>query len=314
MKKHIILAAALLMTAASVYSCSDKKTSSESSSAVTTTAPETTEEITTETTTAAETEPTTEQVTAPQQEVGYEGMEAVYADEVTEGEYDITVDSSSSMFKITECKLTVSGGSMTAKMTMSGSGYEYLFMGTGEEAAKADESEYIREEEADGVISFTVPVEALDKEIDCAAFSKRKEQWYDRKLVFRADSLPQGACLVNNYTPTSALHLEPGEYTCEVTLEGGSGKASVESPALITVVDALSANARIVWSSDKYDKMVMEGATYIPDIVDGHSVFTIDIMGFDYKMPVGAETTAMSQPHMIDYTLYFDSSTIKKCE
>ena len=40
----------------------------------------------------------------------------------------------------------------------------------------------------------------------------------------------------------------------------------------------------------------------------------IDVIGFDYNMPVKAETTAMSEPYMIDYTLYFDSSTIEKCE
>ena len=51
---------------------------------------------------------------------------------------------------------------------------------------------------------------------------------------------------------------------------------------------------------------------YTPEIVDGHSVFEIPVTGFDYRMPVKAETTAMSEPHMIDYTLYFDSSTIKK--
>jgi hypothetical protein len=63
-------------------------------------------------------------------------------------------------------------------------------MGTGIEAAAANDADYISfEEQKDGTHAFTVPVEALDKEISCAAFSKRKEKWYDRTLVFRADSL-----------------------------------------------------------------------------------------------------------------------------
>ena len=72
--------------------------------------------------------------------------------------------------------------------------------------------------------------------------------------------------------------------------------------------------ATITWSSDKYDQMVVDDETFLPTIADGHSIFDIDVIGFDYKMPVKAETTAMSEPYMIDYTLYFDSSTIEKCE
>ena len=33
------------------------------------------------------------------------------------------------------------------------------------------------------------------------------------------------------------LSLEDGEYAIEVTLTGGSGKASIQSPALLTVTD-----------------------------------------------------------------------------
>ena len=79
-------------------------------------------------------------------------------------------------------------------MKMGGTGYLKLFMGSGEAAAKASEDEMIPfEEDAEGSHHFMVPVEALDKELDCAAFSKKKEKWYDRVLVFRADSLPADA-------------------------------------------------------------------------------------------------------------------------
>ena len=56
---------------------------------------------------------------------------------VKDGVYPVTVDSSSAMFKIEEAKLTVQGGKMSVVMTMGGTGYLYLFMGTGEEAAAA---------------------------------------------------------------------------------------------------------------------------------------------------------------------------------
>ena len=104
--------------------------------------------------------------------------------------YTIEVESSSSMFKIVDCQLTVDGETMTAVMTLSGTGYEKLYMGTGEEALAADESEYIYfVEDDEGMYTYEVPVEALDQEINCAAWSTNKETWYDRTLVFQSDTM-----------------------------------------------------------------------------------------------------------------------------
>ena len=129
--------------------------------------------------------------TAEAVEVVEDWMVPLYADSLRDGTYEITVDSSSPMFNIIACDLTVRDGAMTAVMTMSGTGYRMVCMGTAQEAAGADEGEYIPyQETAEGLHTFTVPVEALDMGIDCAAFSDRKEMWYDRTLVFRSDSLP----------------------------------------------------------------------------------------------------------------------------
>lgn len=239
-----------------------------------------------------------------------DGMVPVRADEIENGVYSIEVDSSSSMFKITECALAVSDDSMSAVMTMSGTGYLYLYMGTGEEAVNADESKYIPfEETADGTHTFTVPVEALDQGISCAAYSKRKEQWYDRTLVFRADSLPQEALKNSTFTDPADLNLADGTYTAEVSLEGGSGRASVTSPATITVAGG-DVTAEIVWSSSNYDFMEIDGQRYDPVNEEGNSTFVIPVTGFDFRMPVSADTTAMSTPHLIDYTLTFDSASL----
>ena len=109
---------------------------------------------------------------------------------LTDGEYSISVDSSSSMFKVVDCKLTVANGEMTAVMTLSGTGYGKLFMGTAEEAASADESAFIPfVENAEGAYTYTVPVAALDTPINCAAWSTKKSEWYDRELTFRSDSI-----------------------------------------------------------------------------------------------------------------------------
>lgn len=262
----------------------------------------------------SETIPTaeSEQVTAPSQEVGYEGMEAVYAESIKDGIYSITVDSSSPMFNITECELRVENGKMTAVITMGGTGYAYIFMGTSDEAENAAEDEYIGYSEDDtGKHSFTVPVEALNKEISCAAFSKKKEQWYDRLLVFRADSLPVDAYTSGTVKTAANLGLEDGQYTADVILSGGSGRASVESPALITVTEG-KVIAKIIWNSKNYDYMVVEGEKYLPLESEENSAFEIPVASFDFDLPVSADTTAMSTPHEIEYTLRFNSSGIEK--
>ena len=120
--------------------------------------------------------------------------DGIYADALKDGSYNIEVSSSSSMFRIVDCELIVSDGEMSAVMTLSGTGYEKLFMGTGEEALTAPDEDCIYfVEDNEGMYTYTVPVEALDTEIDCAAWSIRKQQWYDRTLVFESAGLPEEA-------------------------------------------------------------------------------------------------------------------------
>ena len=67
--------------------------------------------------------------------------------------------------------------------------------------------------------------------------------------------------------------------------------------------------ARIVWSSPNYDLMVVDGTEYLPVNKEGNSVFEIPVSALDEELAVSAETVAMSKPHMIDYTLLFDSAS-----
>lgn len=256
---------------------------------------------------------TAAEMTTPE-DVVEDWMQPINGNQIQDGVYDIKVDSSSSMFNIMDCQLLVQDGNMTAVMTMSGTGYLYLYMGTGEEAVQASEDTYIPyKENAEGSHTYTVPVEALDKGIACAAFSKNKEKWYDRTLVFRADSLPTGAFAKGMISAPEDLNLADGTYEVEVTLTGGSGKASVASPAKITVSDE-KIQATIIFSSANYDYVLVDGEKYLNEATEGNSTFTIPISGFDWKMPVTADTTAMSTPHEIDYSLYFDSATITEVQ
>lgn len=107
----------------------------------------------------------------------------------------------------------------------------------------------------------------------------------------------------------SAVELEDGSYTVEVELEGGTGRASVTSPAELTVQDG-EATARVEWSSSKYDYMVVGEEKYLPIQEEGNSTFEIPVLVFDEPMTVIADTTAMSVPHEVAYTLTFDSDSI----
>ncbi|MDE6036284.1 MAG: hypothetical protein K2G36_10290 [Ruminococcus sp.] len=242
-------------------------------------------------------------------EVVEAGMSPIYADGLNDGVYPVEVSSSSSMFKITACELTVGNGKMSAVMTMSGKGYKWLFMGDSATAEKSPESDYIPFTEENNVHKFTVPVEALDMGIACSAYSVKKSTWYDRTILFRADSLPAEA-FVNAGNTVESLGIADGEYTVDVRLEGGSGKAGISPNTKLTVKDG-EAIARIVWTSNNYDYMVIDDEQYLPLENNENSTFDIPVSKFDFNIPVLADTTAMSTPHEIEYTLYFDSSTIK---
>ena len=86
--------------------------------------------------TSAQDSSTTSQVASASDMAGVEdvvedGMTPITGDKVKDGTYDVTVDSSSNMFNVTACELTVKNGEMTAKMHMGGTGYLYVYMGTG---------------------------------------------------------------------------------------------------------------------------------------------------------------------------------------
>lgn len=275
-----------------------------------------------------------EQVTP--REVGVEGMVPVYGTDVEDGIYDVKVESSSSMFRIESAVLTVREGKMTAVLTMGGTGYLRIYMGAGEEAAKSDGSEYIEyQEDEEGRHTYEVPVEALDLPIACAAFSRNREKWYDRQILFEAESLPAGAVLVDlpDYEALrqeakerrieamraekeeepeeqaaekgpAFIEMEDGEYAIEVELSGGSGRSTVNSPAGLLVKDGL-AWARIQWSSSSYDYMIVGNKKYFPINEEGYSTFEIPIPAFNEPVAVTADTTAMSTPHEVEYALTF---------
>ena len=292
---------------------------------------------------------------------GKYGMSPVYAQDVKEGTYLVEGTSNSAYFKIAKAELTVKDGKMTAKITIPSMSYLYVFMGTGKEAIAAKKSEWISFKEVNNQTVFTIPVEALDKEIDCAAYSKARKKWYDRKIVFDASTLPEGTVAIslpdyaliedalkaygvdeakasemigpqtdpNEEDPDSdpdkvkddavlwegtpepvEIDYPDGEYSIEVNMIGGSGRASISSPTWLYVRDG-KAYAKLLWSSAYYDYMIIGDETFYNQTKDGgNSTFEIPIVVMDEAFPVIADTTAMGDPVEIRYELTFYSMTV----
>ncbi len=237
------------------------------------------------------------------------------SEQLEDGTYSALFDTDSSMFKVNEAHegrgiLTVKDGKMMIHVTLSSKNILNLFLGLAEDAKKEDaillEPTVDKVTYSDGFedesYGFDIPVPHLDETFDLALIGK-KGKWYDHKVCV-SDPIR-----IEDKQPEE---LSAGNWLCEVTLQGGSGKASVESPALVTVLDG-KMTAVIIWSSKNYEYMLVNDVQYDPVQSEGNSTFEIPVT-FDTEIPVSALTVAMSQPHLIDYTLIFDSSSCKAAE
>lgn len=284
-----LLAALLLMALAAC---------GQTAPAETTAAPETTE-------TVVETEAeTTEKAADP------ETTEAVCP--LEDGVYTAEFDTDSSMFHANETcdgkgTLTVQDGKMTIHVSLASKSIVNLFPGIAEDAKK-EGAELLQPTEdevtySDGltetVYGFDIPVPYLDQEFDLALIGK-KGVWYDHKVS------------VSNPEPkvTPVSDLADGSYTVCGTLEGGTGKTTLVNPTQLTVTNGQGV-ATVVLSSSKYDYMIVDGVKYEPVTTEGGSTFEIPVTGLDVKIPVVADTVAMSEPHEIEYTILLDSATLE---
>lgn len=214
------------------------------------------------------------------------------------------------MFRVSEaCEgkgtLTVKDGQMTIHVSLGSKNIRNLYLGSAKDAAKSgaklleptiDEVTY-KDGYQEEVFGFDIPVPVLDQEFDLALIGK-KGKWYDHKVkVSLVDETPK-------------IRLENGNYSIDLTFEGGSGKAKILSPAVLQVSED-SVMAVVEWNSPNYDYMIVEGEKILPANTEGNSVFEIPVTTFDEPFVVIGDTIAMSKPHEVEYTLIFHSKTIK---
>ena len=229
-----------------------------------------------------------------------------------DGVYTAKFNTDSSMFHANEAcdgkgTLTVENGQMTFHVSLASTHIVNLYLGKASDAAD-HEADWLQpttdtvtysDGTSEEVYGFDIPVSAVDADFDLAILGT-KGKWYDHVVSVR-DAVEKAA---EAETPAD------GTYTCEVTLEGGSGRATVESPAALTVADG-KMTATIVWSSPNYDYMLVDGEKYLPTNTEGNSTFEIPVSALDTALDVTADTVAMSTPHEIEYTLTFDSASLK---
>ena len=238
-------------------------------------------------------------------------LQAQSAPALADGVYQASFSTDSSMFHANEAcdgkgVLTVQNGQMSIYVTLAGKGIVNLFPGTAEDAQKPGaewlqptlETVHYSDGTTDEANAFLIPVPYLDEEFDVALVGK-KGTWYDHKVSV-SDPQPLADDTAESEVPAD------GSYTVEAVLQGGSGKASVQSPAQLTVENG-AMTATVIWSSKNYDLMIVDGQEYTPTYENELSCFTIPVSALGTPLPVQAETTAMSQPHMIDYTLTFSN-------
>ena len=233
-----------------------------------------------------------------------------------DGVYTADFNTDSSMFHANEScdgkgTLTVADGQMTMHVSLQSKKIVNLYLGKAADAAD-HEADWLQpttdtvtysDGTSEEVYGFDIPVAAVDTDFQLAILGT-KGTWYDH-TVSVANAEPADE--------TAAEAPADGSYTCAVTLEGGSGRATVESPAALTVADG-AMTATIVWSSPNYDYMLIDGEKYLPINTEGNSTFVIPVAALDTALAVTADTVAMSTPHEIDYTLTFDSATLAAAE
>ena len=104
--------------------------------------------------------------------------------------YKVTAETGADMFKVVDCILvSTKDKGMEAVITLSRQGYDYLYMGRAEEAAKADKNNWIPFNEVNGKYTYTIPVKALNTGIEVASHSKNNNKWYDRTITFKSEGM-----------------------------------------------------------------------------------------------------------------------------
>ena len=243
--------------------------------------------------------------------------------QLPDGVYTAEFSTDSSMFHVSEAcdgkgTLTVKDGVMTIHISLGSKKILNLYPGLAEDAAKdgavllqpTTDTVTYSDGMTEEVYGFDVPVPVIGEEFDLALIGT-KGKWYDHKVKVSDPVAEDSREAANGSYDMSAL--ADGSYIIELTMEGGSGRASIQSPTQITVADG-AATATLEWSSPNYDYMLVNGEKYLPVNTEGNSVFEVPVEALDVPLTMIGDTVAMSTPHEVEYTVTFHSETLESAE
>ncbi len=239
--------------------------------------------------------------------------------QLPDGVYTAEFSTDSSMFHVSEAcdgkgTLTVKDGVMTIHISLGSKKILNLYPGLAEDAAKdgavllepTTDTVTYSDGMTEEVYGFDVPVPVIGEEFDLALIGT-KGKWYDHKVKV-SDPVAEGTADTFDLST-----VEDGTYTIELTMEGGSGRASIQSPAQLAIADG-AATATLEWSSPNYDYMLVNGEKYLPVNTEGNSVFEVPVEALDAPLTMIGDTVAMSTPHEVEYTVTFHSETLESTE
>lgn len=243
--------------------------------------------------------------------------------QLPDGVYTAEFSTDSSMFHVSEAcdgkgTLTVKDGVMTIHISLGSKKILNLYPGLAEDAAKdgavllepTTDTVTYSDGMTEEVYGFDVPVPVIGEEFNLALIGT-KGKWYDHKVKVSDPVAEDSREAVNGSYDMSAL--ADGTYTIELTMEGGSGRASIQSPAQLAIADG-AATAILEWSSPNYDYMLVNGEKYLPVNTEGNSVFEVPVEALDVPLTMIGDTVAMSTPHEVEYTVTFHSETLESAE
>lgn len=243
--------------------------------------------------------------------------------QLPDGVYTAEFSTDSSMFHVSEAcdgkgTLTVKDGVMTIHISLGSKKILNLYPGLAEDAAKdgavllepTTDTVTYSDGMTEEVYGFDVPVPVIGEEFDLALIGT-KGKWYDHKVKVSDPVAEDSREDANGSFDMSAL--ADGSYTIELTMEGGSGRASIQSPAQLAIADG-AATATLEWSSPNYDYMLVNGEKYLPVNTEGNSVFEVPVEALDAPLTMIGDTVAMSTPHEVEYTVTFHSETLESAE
>lgn len=244
----------------------------------------------------------------------------------SDGIYSTTAETGASMFKVVGVKLTVKNGKMSAVITLSGEGYDYLYMGTATDAAThtgnwikySGSAAYTLDGETKTGRTYEIPISALDTPLTIASHSERQKKWYDRTVTISSKNLKKTGDIPAEGTPADGIYS-----TSAVT-----GAAMFKVVGTKLTVKNGKMTALITLSGIGYDYLYMGTGADAANHTDqwikykGTATYTLDgetKTGRTYEIPVAAldkpiTVASHSESHKkwYDRTITFSSKDLKK--